>query len=111
MPVSPDKAGRGELYAEFAGLLESHRRLQCEFDLRNWELDSASTYFMILDVVGTPWTIIYANRAVAQDHGYEPAELLGQGPAMLTPLAHNRAAYRHLGKAVRDGGSASAELI
>src|ERR1700720_631779 len=105
MPVSPNEAGKGVLYAEFTALLERHRRLQCEFDLRNCALDSASTYFMILDVVRTPWTIIYANRAVAQDHGYEQAELLGQGPAMLTPLAHNRAAYRSLGKAVRARGT------
>ncbi|MDB6161552.1 MAG: hypothetical protein JWO04_5258 [Gammaproteobacteria bacterium] len=88
-----------------------NRRLQSELDLRNCALDSASSHFMILDVSGLPWRIVYANRAVAKDHGYEPAELLGQDPAILTSLAENKVVFGRLGKAVREGANASAELV
>jgi PAS domain S-box-containing protein len=88
-----------------------HRRLQSELDLRNCALDSASSHFMILDVTRSPWRIVYANRALAADHGYEPAELLGQDPVILTSAADNRIALGRLRKAVRAGESASAELV
>jgi PAS domain S-box-containing protein len=90
---------------------EEYRHLQTELDLRNCALDSASSHFMILDVTASPWRIVYVNRAVAQDHGYEPAELLGQDPAILTPAADNKVALARLGKAVHKGASASAELV
>ena len=66
---------------------------------------------MILDVTGLPWRIVYANRAVAKDHGYEPAELLGQDPAILTSAGDNKVAFARFGKAVREGASAGAELV
>jgi PAS domain S-box-containing protein len=96
-------------------LLEAERtereRLQRELDLRNCALDSASTYFLILDVTGASWKIDYANRAVALDHGYEQSQLLGENPAKLTVVAKNKLAFARLGKAVREGGSARAELV
>ena len=88
-----------------------HRRLQSEIDLRNCALDSATSHFMILDVTCAPWRIVYANRALAKDHGYEPAELLGQDPAILMPAGQNKVAFARLGKAVRAGASATAELV
>jgi PAS domain S-box-containing protein len=90
---------------------QERRRLQGELDLRNCALDSASTHFMILDVTGHPWQIVYANRAVATDHGYEPAELLGHDPMSLTSVGENTAAFRRLGEAVRTGASSSTELV
>jgi PAS domain S-box-containing protein len=90
---------------------QERRRLQSELDLRNCALDSASSHFMILDVTGSPWRIVYANRAVAKDHGYEPAELLGQDPVILTSAGDNGVAFGRLCKAVRAGASASVELV
>ena len=97
--------------ALFAAERKERQRLQTELDLRNCALDSASTYFMILEITRLPWTIVYANLAVAKDHGYEPAELLGQDPAVLASPADNRAAFRRLLKAARDGGNVRTELI
>jgi PAS domain S-box-containing protein len=105
---TPDERGTDGLGG---GMGAENRRLQSELDLRNCALDSASSHFMILDVSGLPWRIVYANRAVAKDHGYEPAELLGQDPAILTSLADNKVVFGRLGKAVREGANASAELV
>jgi PAS domain S-box-containing protein len=105
---TPDDGGADALGG---GMGAENRRLQSELDLRNCALDSVSSHFMILDVTGLPWRIVYANRAVARDHGYEPAVLLGKDPAILTSLADNKIAFRRLGKAVREGANASAELV
>lgn len=110
MSNKPDETG-ADVCEALATEREERQRLQSELDLRNCALDSASTQFMILDVIRTPWTIVYVNRAVAKDHGYEPAELLGQNAAMLTPAAENKVAFARLSKAVQDGASGSAELI
>ncbi len=92
---------------------ERHARqlLQSQLDLRNCALDSASTHFMILDVTARPWKIVYANRAVATDHGYDAAELPGMDPVILTSAAENTAAFKRLGTAVNAGESASTELV
>jgi PAS domain S-box-containing protein len=100
-----------ELEALLAEESKERRRLQSELELRNCALDSASTHFMILDVTERPWKIVYANRAVATDHGYEPAELLGQDPVGLTSVAENTGGLRRLGAAVRAGASSSTELV
>ena len=52
--------------------------LRHELDLRNCALDAATTHFLLLDARLPGWPIVYTNRALAQDFGYEPAELLGQ---------------------------------
>ncbi len=108
---SPHAQRVGELEALLAGERDERRRLQSELDLRNCALDSASTHFMILDVTGLPWKIVYANRAVATDHGYEPAELPGQDPMILASVEENIEAFRGLGAAVRAGTSSSTELV
>jgi PAS domain S-box-containing protein len=100
-----------ELEALLAEERKERQQLQSELDLRNCALDSASTHFMILDVSGRPWKIVYANQAVATDHGYEPAELFGQDPGMLTSVAENTEALRRLRAAVRTGTRSSTELV
>lgn len=86
-------------------------RLQSALELRDCALDSASTHFMILNVTRSPWMIIYANRAIAQDHGYERAELLGASPALLTPASENAVAFARMDQAVRERGTISTELL
>ncbi len=100
-----------ELEAQLADERRERQRLQSALDLRNSALDSASTHFMILDVTGRPWRIVYANRAVAADHGYEPAELLVQDPVTLASPAENTEALSRLRAAVRAGVSGSTELV
>lgn len=116
-PTSGFKQPRdaGAAVAELEALLEAERgerrRIQSELDLRNCALDSATTYFMILDVSRVPWTIAYANRAVARDHGYEPGELLGMSAATLTRAEDNRPAFERLTTAIGAGSSLSTELV
>jgi PAS domain S-box-containing protein len=108
---SHDAGGVRELEALLAEERSTRRLLQGELDLRNCALDSASTHFMILDVSGRSWKIVYANRPVATDHGYELAEVLGQDPVTLTSIPDNAEAFRRLRAAVRSGTSSSTELV
>ena len=85
-------------------------RLQRELNLRNCALDAASTHFMIIDVRGPLWCMVYANRAIARTHGYETAELIGRSPSMLAPFEENKEAFERISAAVRDGKSISADL-
>lgn len=90
---------------------EERARLQKELDLRNCALDSAKSHFMIVDIRTSRWQIVYANRAIAQHHGYETSELLGQSPAMLVPVDANPAALAHINGSVRNGNAVSAEVV
>jgi PAS domain S-box-containing protein len=108
--MKPDEAGV-QIDAQLAAERQEHQRLRSELDLRNCALDSASTYFMILGVSRSAWTIVYANLAIAKDHGYEPAELLGQNPAMLASAEDNKVAFGRLSKAAQDGRSVRTKLM
>jgi two-component system NtrC family sensor kinase len=80
-------------------------RLQNQLDLRNSALDSATSHIMVIDVTAERWVIVYANRAIAADHGYEAAELLGRSPAMLVPAEDNAVALERISAAVREGNA------
>src|SRR3569833_4307790 len=86
-------------------------QLQRDLNLRNSALDSATSHFMILDVRQRRWTIVYANRAIAQDHGYETTELLGQSPTLLVPIEENEVALERIQGAVQNRQSVRTELI
>lgn len=92
---------QGQLVAERA----ERERLQSELDLRSSALDSAKSHMMVVDVCRERWVIVYANRAIAVDHGYEPAELIGRSPAMLVPPQDNAEAFERIAAAVRDGAA------
>jgi PAS domain S-box-containing protein len=97
---------KGQLAAE-----SSYRiRLQKELDLRNCALDATDTHFMIIDVSRSQWQIVYANRAIAEDHGYEPGELPGCAPSILVPLELNREVFNEIGQAVRSGNTIRTEV-
>jgi PAS domain S-box-containing protein len=100
-----------QLRSQLAAERAERARLERELDLRNSALDSATTHFMILDVRQPRSTIVYANRAIAADHGYEPAELLGRSPAVLVPPKENVAAFERIEQAMRDGQRTSTELL
>jgi PAS domain S-box-containing protein len=85
-------------------------RLQRELGLRNSALDAASTQFMVIDVRGPRWVIVYANRAIARAHGYDVAEIMGRSPAKLVPPEHNAEAFGRISSAVSAGVSVSTVL-
>jgi len=100
---------------QFTALLAAERahraRLQDDLDLRNCVLDATTTHFMVIDISGARWAIIYANHAIARDHGYEPAELLGRTPACLVPPELNPEAFQKIGEAVKSGRTISTEVL
>lgn len=100
---------------ELQTLLSAERhasaQLQRELNLRNGALDSTATHFMIIDVCRSRWKITYANRAIAQAHGYECAEIIGRNPALLVSLPDNGAALERIAEAVRTGNTIRIELV
>ena len=92
-----------ELQAQLVAERAERERLQGELDLRDSALDSAKSHMMVVDVCRERWVIVYANRAIAVDHGYEPSELIGRSPAMLVPAEDNPEAFKQIAAAVRDG--------
>ena len=99
------------LEALLAAERAERHRLQSELELRDSALNSASSHFLILDVTRPAWSIVYANRAVAKDHGYTPAELLGKSPTLLLDLEQHQEPFGRLRQAVREGDSTSVEVI
>lgn len=72
------------LHAKLAEELATRERLQHDLDLRNAALDAANTHFMIVDARQRHRPIVYVNRALAVQHGYEsPAELIGNSVSIL----------------------------
>jgi PAS domain S-box-containing protein len=72
-----------ELRRTLAAETRAREHLQRELTVRNCALDAASSHFMILDMAQSGWPIVFANRAIARDHGYEPHELVGQSASIL----------------------------
>jgi len=67
-------AARAQLATEFA----EKERLQRELRLRDAALDAGSSHFMLVSACDPVHPIVYVNRTLARDHGFEPEELLGQ---------------------------------
>jgi len=87
---------------------EERARLQRELDLRNCALDAARTHFMIVDVCNPRWNIVYANRAIAQDHGYEASELMGRSPQHFAHSSFDILAALVIGHSLAPADDASA---
>jgi PAS domain S-box-containing protein len=114
VPALDDQAAAAlhELHAQLVAERADRERLQSELELRNSALDSARSHVMVVEVCREQWIIVYANRALAVDHGYEPSELIGRSPAMLVPAEDNASAYERITTAVRDGTTTgSLELL
>lgn len=95
-----------QLRHALADAAATRERLQRELDVRNCALDAASSHFMILDMAQRGWPIVFANRALARDHGYESHELLGKNAAFLIDR-HSSSRELHL---MRDAISQGREL-
>jgi PAS domain S-box-containing protein len=97
------------LEALLAREVAERQRLQAELELRHCALDSASTHFMITDQ-RERGRIIYANRALARDHGYEPGELIGRMAAQLVPADLNPTQLEQIVQAQRKGEALRTEV-
>ena len=106
-----ERAAIQELQDMLASERAERERLQTELDLRNGALDSATTHVMVIDVCRERWAIVYANRAIAKCHGYEPADLMGRSPAMMVAPQDNPEAFERITAAVKAGTTASSELV
>lgn len=61
------------------------KRIQNELDLRNAALDAATTHFMIVEARAPHYPIVYVNRILAAQHGYEsPESLIGQSVSVFS---------------------------
>jgi PAS domain S-box-containing protein len=65
---------------------------------------------MITDMCQPGWPIVFVNRALARDHGYEPAELLGRSPSELVPSELNSPGLAEVNDAMRSGSALRTEL-
>lgn len=81
-----------------------------KLELRDWALNAASTHFMITDMSRCGWPIVFVNRALARDHGYEPEELLGRSALELVPPELNSASFAAVNDAMRMGSALRTEL-
>jgi PAS domain S-box-containing protein len=104
-------AERDALRAECESFRSDLEHLQGELKLRDSALDATTAHFLIADVRRRGWPMVYVNRAIAADHGYEPGELLGQSPVFLNPAELNPAAMEELNHGIRDGTIVRAQVM
>ena len=110
---SPDPADRSEirlLEARLAAEIAESARLRKELDVRNCALDAAASHFIIGDATRPGWPVVYVNRAITRDYGYERSELLGQRPNMLFPQDSNRVQLESITDALRSGQDVRTEM-
>lgn len=89
----------------------SLQHLHDELQLRDSALAATTAHFLIVDVRRRGWPIVYVNRAIAADHGYEPHELLGRNPATLNPADLNAAALEELTLGMRQGKTVRTQVV
>jgi PAS domain S-box-containing protein len=85
--------------------------LQSELELRNSALDAAGSHFVIADARRPKGPIVYVNRAVARDCGYEPEEMLGMTLRSFFPPELNEAQFEQLRESVRTGNNLRTEML
>ncbi len=90
--------------------IEEATDLRRELELRNWALHTATAHFMITDLGREGWPILFVNRALAQDYGYDPEELIGRSPAILLEPAGSAGILAEIMEAMRAGASVRREL-
>ncbi len=71
------------LRGELADRAAANAALRQELDFRNLCMDAMPAHFLILERKPTGDRIVYANSAVARDHGYDPEEIIGRDISIL----------------------------
>src|SRR5687768_15871729 len=100
-----------QLRAQLAAELAAKARLQESLDLRNAALDAASTHFLIAEAYGENRRVVYANRAIAVDHGYASAsEIIGQKVTSFLWWAEGTPQMQELTQQLEQGRTARTEM-
>jgi len=96
--------------AQLSSQLAEKERLQRELRLRDAALDAGSSHFMLVSACDPIHPIVYVNRTLARDHGFEPEELLGQSVAILRPKDSDGPQLRAIADRLRRGEVVRDEL-
>ena len=99
-----------KVQAELAQQVAEKQRLERELRLRDAALDASSSHFMLVDARHPRYAIVYVNRTLARDHGYEPEELLGRSVATLKAKDAEGAQLREIRDRLRRGETVRDEL-
>jgi two-component system NtrC family sensor kinase len=85
--------------------------LRAALELRNCALDASTAHFMITAATrGRRTAIVYVNRALAKDHGYDRHELIGADPEILVSRDLNPAQVEQIAAATAAGQSLRVEV-
>lgn len=108
-PASPSAAQRN-LHATLQEVLAENRRLHDELTLRDRALDAVPSHFVISKHIDAHETIIiYANRAIAQSHGYTREELLGRNVSIIAPADWSIERHKQIRAQLEQGKEVRAE--
>jgi PAS domain S-box-containing protein len=80
-----------QLEQKAASLHADNAALREQLELRDQALDATPTLFVISTLSGPESTIVYCNKAVADQHGFLRAELLGKPVSILTQSVNRNA--------------------
>ncbi len=105
-----DSSDLNELRRALAAERRAREQLQRELTVRGCALDAASSHFMILDMGRPGWPVVFVNRAVARDHGYEPQELLGRSASILIDHESSARERALIDEALEQGRSIRVEM-
>ena len=99
-----------ELRAALAHEIEEKARIQTALDLRNAALDAATTHFMIVEARAPDYPIVYVNRILATQHGYDgPQSLIGQNVSVFSGSYLSEEARQRYDAALAKGETARVE--
>lgn len=104
-------AERDLLQRKCESLHQNLEHLHNELELRDSALAATTAHFLIADMRRRGWPIVYVNRAIAADHGYDPHELLGKSPVFLNPPELNAAALQELNDGMRQGKTIRTQVV
>ena len=99
------------LRRECESLRDELEHLRNALELRDSALAATTAHFLVADVRRQGWPIVYVNRAIAADHGYEPRELLGKSPMFLSPSELNAVALKELNQGMREGKTVRTQVL
>lgn len=100
-----------ELREALAREILERQRVQNELRLRNAALDAATTHFMLVEARPPGYPIVYVNRVLAADHGYDgPESLIGQDVSVFSGTYLSEYDRQHYYEALARGEAARVEM-
>lgn len=100
-----------ELREALARWIAARQHIENELRLRNAALDAATTHFMIVEARAPNYPIVYVNRALATDHGYEdPQALIGQDISVFSGTYLSERDRERYFQALANGDTARVEM-